>query len=276
MKKILFIGAGNMGQAIIGGLIEASVFDKSSIFIYEINEAVCRSVIEKYQVNQITNLNIKKDFNIIILAIKPQVFLRLSSSDPLVSFLRSQPNNTLFISILAGIKIINIEALLGNERKIVRVMPNTPALIRKSMTGISFNTQTDNEDVDLSLNIFNAIGETEILDEVYLDAVTGLSGSGPAFVFAFIEALTQGGVYSGLSKKTSEKLAVQTVLGAATMALNESVNGQTAIEDLRHSVTSPGGTTIEGLVTLEDSAFRSAVINAVKNAKERSVELSKK
>ncbi len=263
MGNILFVGAGNMGQAIIGGLVDSGLYSNSSITIYEINQEINNNVKIKFGVSSLDDLQtINTDYSIVIFAIKPQVFKQLDKNNDLINYLSKLNSDTIFVSIMAGMKISDITDKLGNHRKIVRTMPNTPALIRESITGISFNPNINEKDKQTVVDIFKSIGETEIFTENQLNAVTGLSGSGPAFVFAFIEALTQGGVYCGLTKNTAEKLAVQTVKGASMM-----LNGTETIENLRHAVTSPGGTTIEGLFTLEKGAFRATIIDAVKTAK---------
>jgi pyrroline-5-carboxylate reductase len=150
-------------------------------------------------------------------------------------------------------------------------MPNTPALVGEAMSVLAKSNDVTTEELQIAKEIFESIGQVEVLPETALDAVTGLSGSGPAFVMMFIEALTQGGILCGLTKNTAEKLAIQTVLGSAKMASQT----DTSVEQLRHAVTSPGGTTIAGVAALEENSFRNSVIKAVRAACLRSEELGK-
>jgi len=271
MSKILFLGAGNMGQAIIGGILKKNIFKSNEISIYEINDSTKKTVIEKYKVNELTVIdsNISK-FDYIILAVKPQTFSGFSSDGIMKNIPKLLNKNQIVISIMAGVTISKMVAFFGNETSIVRVMPNAPAFVGEGMSVLAPSEQVDKEKLQFVKNIFESIGLAEIMEEKYLDAVTGLSGSGPAYVFMFVEALTQGGIFSGLAKPVAEKLAVQTVLGSIKM-----IEGSKSVEDLRHMVTSPAGTTIEGVSVLEANGFRSAVMEAVKAATERSKELGK-
>jgi pyrroline-5-carboxylate reductase len=162
-----------------------------------------------------------------------------------------------------------MEKLLGADKKIIRAMPNTPALIGEGMTVLSPNSSLDNESLEAVKEIFQLTGNVLVLPEKHLDAVTGLSGSGPAYVFTFIQALADGGVKMGIPRKEAELLSAQTVLGAAKMVLE---GGKGPVE-LRNSVTSPGGTTIEGLHSLEKGGFSGLVMDAVEAATKRSKNL---
>ena len=229
-------------------------------------------VINKYKVIECKNLKEEiEQFDYIFIAVKPQVFLSFDD-EPTMNFVKGAvKKNQVVVSIMAGVSIDKIKQFFGVETPVVRVMPNTPAFIGEAMSVLSFSKDVNKISLEKIEDIFNSIGKTEVLDEKYLDAVTGLSGAGPAYLFLFIEALIQGGIYSGLNKQVSEKLAVQTVLGAVKM-----IDGSKTIEELRHMVTSPGGATIEAISTLERMAFRGAVIDAVKASTDRSKELGKK
>ncbi|HNZ26863.1 MAG TPA: pyrroline-5-carboxylate reductase [Spirochaetota bacterium] len=270
MKKILFIGSGNMGQAIIGGLIRSNTALPNDIYIYEVNSLTKEAAIKKFNVMEYADIDASlKEFDIIALAVKPQIFKNFDN-DQTMNKLRefTTPNQTI-ISIMAGITIKKIQDFFGADRQIARAMPNTPALIGESMSAISFSKGFADEKKLFVENIFKGIGKIEIVDEALMNAVTGLSGSGPAYLFVFLEALIQGGVLSGLSSQTAEKLAVQTVYGSIKM-----VGGDKTIEELRQMVTSPGGTTINGLSVLEKNSFRSAVMQAVKKGTDIAKELS--
>lgn len=188
---------------------------------------------------------------------------------PLISSLRSIPESKLLISIAAGVTLTSMEAAAGHHR-VVRVMPNTPALIGQGAAAFATGTTATPADAAATESILGSVGSVTRVAESLLDAVTGLSGSGPAYVFTFIEALADGGLAEGLSKEQALKLAAQTVAGAAALVLQ---TGQHPAV-LRDQVTSPGGTTIAGLAALESRAFRSACIEAVRAAAKRSRELA--
>jgi pyrroline-5-carboxylate reductase len=272
MSKILFIGAGNMGQAIINGIITKNIFKKEDISIYEISEITKKSVIDKFGVNECKNLDLSiYDYEMIFFAVKPQVFNDLIFDDKTKKLKDFFNKDQIIISIMAGIPISKIQSFLGQDKNVVRVMPNTPALIGESASAISHSDNIQKEKLDTIVKIFGSIGIVEILDEKYLDAVTALSGSGPAYVFTFIESLVQGGILCGLSKPIAEKLAVQTVLGSVKM-----IGGNKSIEELRHMVTSPAGTTIEALSVIEKNGFRGIIMEAVSKAYNRAKELGAK
>lgn len=271
--KVLFIGAGNMAQAIISGITQQKIINTNDIYIYEINKQTADAVVEKYNIEKYKSIDSDMSkFDMIILAVKPQVFRSFENDKEMKSIAGYVNKNQLIVSIMAGISIEKIKKFFSNENPVIRIMPNTPALIGKSMSVIACSSNVSKDQLKKVKNIFMSIGEVEILDEKYIDAVTGLSGSGPAYVFTFIEAMIQGGILCGLPKGAAEKLAIQTVLGSATM-INKS---KISIEQLRQRVTSPGGTTIEGLSVLEKYNFKSTVIEAIKAAAKRSKELGEK
>lgn len=268
-SKVLFIGAGNMGQAIINGMLKSGSYSTNDIYFYEPYEAVKKNVIEKYGIKNIekTDSGISK-FDIIMLAVKPQIFNTFNQSEMnILPELTTQ--SQVIVSIMAGVSINRIGDFFKNSSQIVRVMPNTPALIGEGMSVLAKASEVSESNMTVVKEIFSSVGLVEVIDESLMDAVTGLSGSGPAFVMAFIESLTQGGILSGLSKSVSEKLAVQTVVGSSLMALSSGLT----VEELRHMVTSPGGTTIHGVAALEENGFRNSVIKAVNKAYLRSKEL---
>ncbi len=270
--KILFIGAGNMACAIINGIIKKRTIKSNDISIYEIDEVKARKISEEYQINICNKLDTKISiFDVIILAVKPQVFLNFSNDLNIKNLPAFINKNQLLVSIMAGININKIKSFFGESIEVIRIMPNTPALIGKSMSVICKSENVKIKTFEEVNNIFASIGETEILEEKYFDAVTALSGSGPAYVFAFIEAITQGGILCGLPKNIAEKLAIQTVIGSSMM-----IDKNNSVEELRHKVTSPGGTTIEGMSILEKYCFRSSLIEAIRAAYNKSKELSEK
>lgn len=270
-NKILFIGAGNMGSAIIKGL-NKKANSGYEIFFYEPEESVRNEIAVKLNAVAVTQIDEKiADFDTIVFAVKPQVFRNFPKDEKMALLSKFVTEKQLVLSIMAGIPIATIKDFLLNAKKIVRIMPNTPALVGEAMSVLAPSSEVSSEDIEFAKEIFESIGQVEVLSENALDAVTGLSGSGPAFVMMFVEALTQGGILCGLTKKTAEKLAIQTVLGSTKMASESGLS----VEELRHAVTSPGGTTIAGVAALEENSFRNSVIKAVRAACIRSEELGK-
>ena len=213
------------------------------------------------------DVNIWSNCTTVILAVKPQIM-----KDVLLAAKNNVNNSHLLISIAAGIKLSFIDAnLSGCNCRIIRVMPNTPAFVLEAISALSSGPRVTETDMDTAVTIFDSIGKSVILDEKYFDAVTGLSGSGPAYVFTFIEALIDGGQKVGLSKSDAELLAMQTVLGSVKLAMSS----KESPAQLRDMVTSPGGTTIAGLEKLEAAGFNNIIMKAIKAATERSKELGK-
>jgi pyrroline-5-carboxylate reductase len=265
-KKIGFIGAGNMGQAIINGLLAAKAVAKSNIIIYDPDR-------EKIQVLKKKGLRIAADnedlidrSDIIILAIKPQLI-----DEILEDIKESRLKACLLISIAAGITTGHIENLLARKVALIRVMPNTPALIREGVTAICRGRFASVGDEKMAEAIFSSVGKTVKVDESLMNAVTGVSGSGPAYIFLIIETLIESGRQVGLSREKAEILARQTVLGAAMMAMQS--GDDEAI--LRKKVTSPGGTTEAALKYMDKKKFTRILIDAVKIAAARAKELGK-
>lgn len=263
-----FLGAGQMATALAGGWTKAGLLDATrSRAADPFPEA--RSRFEK--TTGIATANENRDVavasNLLILAVKPQVLPTvLAELRPVVHA------GHLVISIAAGVTLQALADGLGSAVRLVRVMPNTPCLVGASATGFSPGATATPDDVELVGKLFGAVGKAYRVSEPLLDAVTGLSGSGPAYVYTLIEAMADGGVRCGLPRDVALSLAAQTVLGAAKMILE---TGQhPAI--LKDAVASPGGTTIAGLQVLERAAFRSAAIDAVEAATRRAQELGKK
>jgi pyrroline-5-carboxylate reductase len=269
IKDIGFIGGGQMGEALIKGLLKAGVYQADALLVAE-PTARRRTALEEAYGIQTTDsaLAVWQSCRTIILAVKPQVM-----ADVLAQARPAADSSQLIITIAAGLPIASYETLLNrNDLRIIRVMPNTPALVLAAASALCCNANVTADDLQKATAIFNAVGTSVVLDERYLDAVTGLSGSGPAYVFTFIEALTDAGVKTGLARDVAEILAVQTVLGSAQLMLA----GKEHPAVLRSRVTSPGGTTIAGLHVLEKSGFRGIIMDAVEAAANRATELGKK
>lgn len=266
-KLIGFIGGGNMAEAIIKGLLAGGI-QAGSIMVAEPLAARRDYLASTYAVTACeSGPDVAGKADIIILAIKPQMAAGVLSD--LASAITVKK---LFVSIMAGIPTSFIEDKLSNKARVVRVMPNTAALIQAAATAICPGQDAGPEDLEAAREIFSRVGTVVTTSEKLMDAVTGLSGSGPAYVFNFIEALSDAGVKNGLTRDVSLALAVQTVLGAARMV---SETGEHPAL-LKEKVTSPGGTTIAGLHTLENGRFHGLVMDAVDSACHRSKELSGK
>ncbi|WP_310481398.1 pyrroline-5-carboxylate reductase [Chamaesiphon sp. VAR_48_metabat_403] len=261
--KLGVIGGGVMGGAIVSRLIDRGTYKSSEILISE-PTLLQREVLQQLYGVQVTDdNNLAAMAPVLLLAIKPQVF------ESVVAKL-AQPAAALVISILAGVSIAQLERGFP-DRAVVRAMPNTPATVGMGITALVAGNCVSSEQLELATQIFQAVGEVVDVPESLMDAVTGLSGSGPAYVAIAIEALADGGVAAGLPRQIAERLALQTVLGTAGL-LKESPLHPAQLKD---RVTSPGGTTIAGVRELERSGFRSALIEAVIAAANRSRELGK-
>lgn len=251
-----------MAEAILSRLLAQNVFAANTVLVSEPRAERRKYLSEKYQV-EVTDRNQSaiSAAEVLLLAVKPQVF------DVVVKDIEPNDRSTI-ISILAGITIARLEQAFP-QCPVIRVMPNTPATVGQGMTAIARGTNAQEEHLEKAASIFKAVGEVVEVPESSMDAVTGLSGSGPAFVALAIEALADGGVASGLPRAIALQLATQTVLGTATLVKETGLHPGV----LKDQVTSPGGTTIAGVAKLESVGFRSALIEAVKTATARSKEL---
>ncbi|MDR0767986.1 MAG: pyrroline-5-carboxylate reductase [Methanosarcinales archaeon] len=264
-QKIGFLGAGKMASAIIKGLLEYGIMP-DNIAAGEHWAPAADAARKEFGIYVTeNNAEVVKRSDILIIAVKPKDIEGALST-------AGDTKNKLFISIAAGITINNLERMAGHNARVIRAMPNICATVLQSATGISRGTNATAEDAAVAMEIFSAIGVAMEINENLLDAVTGLSGSGPAFVFEVIEAMADGGVYAGLDRGTAQTLAAQTVLGAAVMVIESGVHPG-ALKDM---VCSPGGTTIEGVSVLERRAARSAFMDAVIAAADKSERLGKK
>jgi pyrroline-5-carboxylate reductase len=267
-RKIGFIGAGKMGSALIQGIIKAGIVKPENIGASDVYEPFLEELKEKFGIRVSTkNVVIVRESNILILAVKPQIL------NSVLSNLRSEiSSDKLVISIAAGVHLSTYENALSEDTRVVRVMPNIAATVSEAASGISPGKNATPEDLKTTLEIFSAVGTAVQVPETLMDAVTGLSGSGPAFIFPVIEAMADGAVFEGMDRKSALTLAAQTVLGAAKMALETGMHPG----ELKDMVTSPAGTTIQGIHALEEAGIRAAFMNAVIRASERSKELGKK
>jgi pyrroline-5-carboxylate reductase len=261
-KKIGFIGGGNMAEAIIKGLLAGGV-PAADLAVAEPSQARAALLSERYAVRVLAdNAALFAASDIVILAVKPQVCAAALQGI-------AAPAGKLAISIMAGVKSSAIEAMLGTGARVVRVMPNTPALVLAGASAIARGAFASDEDLALTRRIFDLVGTTCLVDEKLLDAVTGVSGSGPAYVLTFIEALADAGVKHGLTREVATALATQTVYGTAKLLLE--TREHPAV--LKGNVASPGGTTIAAMHSLDRDGFRAATMNAVDVCVAKSKEL---
>ena len=266
-KTIGFLGAGNMAEALIRGLIHGEVVGPERIFASAPRSERLDELRAAYKINATAdNLEVARQADILVLSIKPQILEQVVRE--VAAVLRP---GVLVISIAAGIDTHTIESHLLRGVRVVRAMPNTPALVRAGATAISRGLNATDADLAEARAIFDAVGITVTLDESHLDAVTGLSGSGPAYIFLILEALADAGVKVGLSRRNAQRLAAQTVMGSAKMLLDTDEHPG----KLKDMVTSPGGTAIAGLHTLEQGGLRTTLINAVETATKRARELGR-
>ena len=263
-KTIGFIGAGNMAEAMIKGLLRGADFAIAQIAASGPRDERMRELRDTYGIYATTDNKVPAASEIVVLSVKPQILSRVL--DEVASTISP---DALVISIAAGVPVSAIQQRLASGTRVVRAMPNTPALVDAAATAIARGEHARESDLDDAKRIFDAIGMTVILDESQLDAVTGLSGSGPAYVFLILEALSDAGVKVGLSRRTAQLLAAQTVLGSAKLLLETNEHPGR----LKDMVTSPGGTAITGLHTLENGGIRTTLMNAVEAATLRSKEL---
>jgi pyrroline-5-carboxylate reductase len=263
--SIGFLGAGKMATALAKGFIRAGLVTPKQIIAGDVSEAAC-AAFEKETGAKTTAFNpdVAKFANVLILAVKPD-----QVAGALAEIREVTTAKHLLLSIAAGVTLAKLEAGLGGDARAIRVMPNTPALVGSSATGFALGKSATSADAEIANKLFSAVGVAFQVKESLLDAVTGLSGSGPAYVYLFIESLSDGGVAAGLPRDIATKLAAQTVLGAAKMVL-ETGQHPGALKDM---VTSPGGTTIEGLHELEKGKLRGTVISAVRAATDKSKKL---
>jgi pyrroline-5-carboxylate reductase len=267
-QTIAFLGAGNMAEALVKGLLRAGVAAPGEILCTDRRPERGPELVGAYGVRFTkSNVEAAREAGIVVLSVKPQVMNKLL--DEIAPALDA---SKLVISIAAGVPIAAIERKVGHGVRIVRTMPNTPALVGAGATALSPGEHATEADLAQARALFEAVGKAVVVDEVLLDAVTGLSGSGPAYIFLIIEALSDAGVKVGLARATSQELAAQTVLGSAKLLLETGEHPGR----LKDQVTSPGGTAIAGLHTLEAGGLRTTLMNAVEAATRRSHELGKK
>ncbi|GJL63998.1 MAG: pyrroline-5-carboxylate reductase [Nitrospirales bacterium] len=264
-QKITFIGAGNMAEALMAGLLQAGAVKSANIWATDVSQDRLNDLKKKYQIQiGIDNAEAVKWATIIILAVKPQVLPHV-----LKQIKKGLKRTQLLISIAAGVPLSKIIGGLSSSVSVIRAMPNTPCLVQQGATALTTGNTVTQDQLQMSEAIFTASGKVVVVEETLMDAVTGLSGSGPAYVYVMIEALADGGVRMGLPRHIAHTLATQTVLGTANLV---SISGEHP-GLLKDRVASPGGTTIAGLHELEKGGIRAIFMTAVEAATKRSQEL---
>ncbi|MBF2077397.1 MAG: pyrroline-5-carboxylate reductase [Synechococcales cyanobacterium T60_A2020_003] len=263
--KLGIIGGGVMGEALLSRLLFKGTYAPTDVFVSDPSADRRETLASQYQVHvSEQNQSVVDAADVLLLAIKPQLF------DVVIQALVRQNPQQLVLSILAGVPLARLESAFPNY-PVIRAMPNTPATVGAGMTAIAGGTHTQPTHLDLAMQVFGAVGEVVEVPERLMDAVTGLSGSGPAYVALMVEALADGGVAAGLPRAIAQQLALQTVLGTAELLKASNLHPA----ELKDRVTSPGGTTIAGVSHLERQGFRSALIEAVRAAAMRSQELGR-
>ncbi len=265
-KRIAFVGGGQMAEAMIGGMLTGQICRKDAIWATDPLAARRDQLSKQFgvQVGE-SNRQAVEWADIVVLAVKPQ------SLSAVLKEVGALAGDRVIVSVIAGATIQGISEQASGAEKIVRAMPNTPVLVREGMTALSSASGVSDGELQLVKRMFESVGRVVVIEERLMDAVTGLSGSGPAYVFQAIEALADGGVKMGLPRQTAELLAAQTVLGAAKLVLE---SGEHPAK-LKDKVASPGGTTIAGLHQLEQGGFRATLMGAVEAATKRSQELGR-
>ena len=264
--KIGFIGTGNMGSSIIKGIL-SSKFEKSeNINIFDLDKEKVNNLVKEYGVNTTNSeKELAENCNIIILSVKPHII-------PIVlkNLSGNVKKDTIILTIAAGISISVIENALGEDKKVVRTMPNTPAQVLSGMTAVTFNKNIENSEKEIIFKLLNSFGKSVEIEEKLMHAYTGISGSLPAYVYMFMEALADGGVLCGMPRNKAYEIVAQTVAGSAKMLLETGKHpGQ-----LKDEGCSPAGTTIEAVRVLENGNFRGNVIEAVVACTEKSKEMA--
>lgn len=254
MKTIGFIGCGNMGKAFVSGILKAKIIDKDHLYISNAHPEKLASFAAQHQLKISNNQQVAQNSDILFLAIKPNKYATI------IDEIKKDVNDeTILVSIAAGISIADIITMFQQEKKVAKVMPNTPASVQCAMSAVTFNEQMIETDQAQIITLLNSIGKCEIVEEQMMDAVTAVSGSAPAYMFMMLEAMGDGAVNAGMPRDQAYIFAAQTMLGSAQMYLQS----KTHPASLKDMVCSPNGTTIEALTALEANGFRNAVLSAM-------------
>jgi pyrroline-5-carboxylate reductase len=266
-KVIGFIGAGNMASALVKGLLSSGTLPRDRIRVSDRSQAALEMLLKQFGVRGYgSNRQLARECEIVVLSVKPQIMREV-----LEEIKADIRDNHMIISIAAGIPLGMIQDILRREIPLIRVMPNTPALIQRGISALAAGKWAEPSDMDIATGIFEAVGETVIVAEETMDAVTAISGSGPGYVFKIMESFVSAGETLGFDRETSHKLVLQTFLGAVHLARES----EKTLSRLREMVTSPGGTTAAGLAVFRDKGIDALILETVTAACNRSQELGK-
>ncbi|PYG87600.1 pyrroline-5-carboxylate reductase [Ruminiclostridium sufflavum DSM 19573] len=265
MNKIGFIGTGAMGSAMIKGIIKAEIVTPSDIFVYDVDKQKLNLLCRETGINAAADsIEVVKACDYTVLAVKPNIVKKvLSEIKDVFSY------DKVFISIAAGIPLKTYKGILGESRKVIRALPNTPAIIGEGMTLISFDGCVKDDDINNAVSILGALGKVECMEERLMSEVVALTSSSPAYIFMLIEAMADAAVLSGIPRQTAYRLASQAVAGSAKMVAETGKHPG----ELKDQVCSPAGTTIEAVAALEMNGFRNSVIQAMNECTKRAREL---
>ena len=272
MNKIIgFIGSGNMGKAMIGGIVKSQLIPSEKVIVSDLDKNKLDIIKKELGVNITTDsMEVAKKAEILFLAVKPNIY-NIVLKDILKTIPKEDLREKVIVTIAAGKTIKSVEDIIGEDIKIIRTMPNTPALVNEGMSMLCRNKNVTEQELNQVKSIFESFGKAEILPESLIDSVIAVSGSSPAYVFMFIEALADGAVIGGMPRDKAYKFAAQAVLGSAKMVLETGLHPG-ALKDM---VCSPAGTTIDAVRSLEKSGFRSSVIEAMVDCVNKSKDMSK-
>lgn len=264
--KIGFIGTGNMGSGIIKGLLNSKFVPNENINIFDLDRSKVEPLEKNYKLTvKNTEIEVVENSDIIILAVKPHIYPTV-----LKKIRNYLTENTILLTIAAGFCLEKTESIVGGDKKVVRTMPNTPAQVLEAMTAVTFNKNIKEEEKEIIFGLLNSFGKSVEIDENLMHAYTGISGSLPAYVYMFVEALADGGVLQGMPRNKAYEIVAQTVLGSAKMILETGKHPG----ELKDEVTSPAGTTIEAIRVLENGNFRGNIIEAVAACTEKSKKMA--
>ena len=264
--KLGIIGAGNMGSSILKGVTASNFLENKNIAIFDLNKEKIEELSKEYGVKKAENENeLAKESDILILSVKPNIIPKV-----LDKIKDDLSEKTIVLSIAAGISIDFIENIIGTDKKVIRTMPNTPAQVMEGMTAAAFNKNINPEEKEMIFRLLNSFGESIEIEEKLMHTFTAISGSLPAYVYIFAEALSDGGVLEGMPREKTYKIIAQAIKGSAEMMLKTGKHPGI----LKDEVTSPRGTTIEALKVLENGNFRGTLINAVSKCTEKSKKMN--
>ncbi|MEG0868321.1 MAG: pyrroline-5-carboxylate reductase [Hafnia sp.] len=267
-KKIGFIGCGNMGKAILGGLVASKLIPAENITVYNRSAKSVEAISQEFGSRGANSADeVAKEADVLIVGVKPNMMANI-----LGEIRDALKPNAIIVSIAAGVTLETLEFALKDGQKVVRVMPNTPALVNAGMSSITPNKQVSEDESALIVEIFSSFGRAEIVPEYLIHSVVGVSGSAPAYVFMFIEAMADAAVLGGMPRAQAYQFAAQAVMGSAKMVLETGKHPG----ELKDMVCSPGGTTIEAVKVLEQKGLRAAVMDAMQSCMAKSEEMSRR